>query len=141
MRPADIPGTRRWLLLPAAVLVLSGLAAGCSSSKPAYCTDADQLKTSVQDLGNVDVATNGLSSLQTALTSVKTSASAFVTDAKSAYPSQTAALSTSLSGLQTAITSAKGQPAATAVTTVVPAISQVKNSASALQSAASGKCQ
>ena len=142
MRPADIPGTRRWLLLPAAVLVLSGLmAAGCSSSKPAYCTDADQLKTSVQNLGNVDVAKNGLSSLQTALTSVKTSASAFVTDAKSAYPSQTAALSTSLSGLQTAITSAKGQPLATAATTVVPAITQVKNSASALQSAASGKCQ
>jgi hypothetical protein len=142
MGPADIPGTRRWLLLPAAAaLVLSGLAAGCSSSKPAYCADADQLKTSVQNLGNVDVAKNGLSSLQTALTSVKTSASAFVTDAKSAYPSQTAALSTSLSGLQTAITSAKGQPAATAVTTVVPAVSQVKNSASALQSAASGKCQ
>ena len=63
MRPADIPGTRRWLLLPAAaVLVLSGLAAGCSSSKPAYCADAANLKTSVQDLGNVDVATNGLSS-------------------------------------------------------------------------------
>jgi hypothetical protein len=131
MRPADRPGTRRWLLLPAA---------GCSS-KPAYCTDADQLKTSVQDLGNVDVAKNGLSSLQTALTSVQTSASAFVTDAKSAYPSQTAALSTSLSGLQTAITSAKGQPLATAVTTIVPAVIQVKNSAGALQSAASGKCQ
>ena len=108
------PGTRRWLLLPAAVLVLvlSGLAAGCSSSKPAYCTDAANLKTSVSNLGNADVAKNGLSSLQTALTSVKTSASSFATDAKSAYPSQTAALSTSLSGLQTAITSAKGQPPA-----------------------------
>jgi hypothetical protein len=142
MRPADRPGTRRWLLLPAAAaLVLSGLAAGCSSSKPAYCTDADQLKTSVQNLGNVDVVKNGLSSLQTALTSVKTSASAFVTDAKSAFPSQTAALSTSLSGLQTAITSAKGQPPVTAAATVVPAITQVKNAASALQSAASGKCQ
>ena len=79
--------------------------------------------------------------MQTALTSVQTSASAFVTDAKSAYPSQTAALSTSLSGLHTAITSAKGQPLATAAETVVPAITQVKNSASALQSAASGKCQ
>jgi outer membrane murein-binding lipoprotein Lpp len=142
MRPADVPGTRRWLLLPAAVLVLSGLmAAGCSSSKPAYCADADQLKTSVQNLGNIDIATNGLSSLQTALTSVKTSASAFVTDAKSAYPSQTAALSTSLSGLQTAITSAKGQPPVTAATTVVPAVTQVKSSAGALQSAASGTCQ
>ena len=142
MRPADRPGTRRWLLLPAAVLVLSGLmAAGCSSSKPAYCTDAANLKTSVQNLGNADVAKNGLSSLQTALTSVKTSASAFATDAKSAYPSQTAALNTSLSALQTAITSAKGQPPVAAAAAVVPAVTQVKNSASALQSAASGKCQ
>lgn len=141
MRPAGIPGTRRWLLLPAAALVLSGLTAGCSSSKPAYCTDAEQLKTSVQNLGNVNVVQNGLSSLQTALTSVKTSASAFVTDAKSAYPSQTAALKTSLSGLQTAITSAKGQPLATAAAAVVPAVTQVKNSAGALQSAASGKCK
>ena len=142
MRPADRPGTRRWLLLPAAaVVVLSGLAAGCSSSKPAYCTDAANLKTSVQNLGNADVAKNGLSSLQTALTSVKTSASAFATDAKSAYPSQTAALSTSLSALQTAITSAKGQPPVTAAAAVVPAVTQVKTSASALQSAASGKCQ
>ena len=141
MRPVGMPGTRRWLLLPAAVLVVSGLAVGCSSSKPAYCTDAANLKTSVQNLGNVDVAKNGLSSLQTALTSVKTNASAFATDAKSAYPSQTAALNTSLSSLQTAITSAKGQPLATAAATIVPAVTQVKNSASALQSAASGKCQ
>jgi len=53
MRAADRPGTRRWLLLPAAILVLSGLAAGCSSSsssKPAYCTAAGQLKTSVHHL-------------------------------------------------------------------------------------------
>ena len=141
MRPADIPGTRRWLLLPATVLILSGLAAGCSSSKPAYCTDAANLKTSVQNLGNVDVAKNGLSSLQTALTSVKTNAASFATDAKSAYAPQIAALNTSLSGLETAITSAKGQPPVTAAAAVASAVTQVKNSASALQSAASGKCQ
>ena len=90
MKPADRAGPRTWLLLPAAVLVLSGLAAGCSSSTPAYCTDAANLKTSVSNLGNVDVAKNGLSSLQTALNSVKTNATSFATDAKSAYPSQTA---------------------------------------------------
>jgi hypothetical protein len=66
MRPAYRPGPRRWPLFPAAALVPSGLTAGCSSSKPAYCTDASQLETSVQNLGNVDVAKNGLSSLQTA---------------------------------------------------------------------------
>jgi len=141
MRPAHRPGTHIWLLLPVAGLVLSGLAAGCSSSKPAYCTDADQLKTSVQDLANVNVAQNGLSSLQTALTSVKTNATAFATDAKSAFAPQTTALQSSLSGLQTAITSAKGQPSVAAAAAVVPAVAQVKTSASALQSAVSGKCQ
>ena len=142
MRPADQPGTRRWGLLPAAVLVmvLSGLAAGCSSSKPAYCTDAANLKTSVSNLGNVDVAKNGLSSLQTALSSVQTSAATLTTDAKSAFPSQTAALNTSLSALATAIKSAEGQPAVAAARAVVPAVAQVKTSASALQSAVSGNC-
>ena len=142
MRQAERAGPRGRWLVPAAVviLVLSGLAAGCSSSKPAYCTDASQLKTSVQDLGNVDVAKNGLGSLQTALNSVQTDAKTFVTDAKSAFPSQTAALKNSLSGLQTAITSAKGQPLVTAATAVATSVAQVKNSASNLQSAISSNC-
>ena len=143
MRSADRLGPRRWALLPVAVLVLalSGLAAGCSSSKPAYCADASQLKTSVQDLGNVDVAKNGLGSLQTALSSVQADATTFAADAKSAFPSQTTALNTALSGLQTAITSAKGQPALTAAAAVASSVTQVKNSASAPQSAISGNCQ
>jgi hypothetical protein len=142
MRPAPRAGPRRWALLPAAVvvLVLSGLAAGCGSSTPAYCTDASQLKTSVQDLGNVDVASNGLGSLQAALSQVQADAKSFAADAKSAFPSQTAALNSALSGLQGAITSAKGQPAATAATAVAASVVQVKNSASALQSAVSGNC-
>ena len=143
MRPAPRAGPRRWALLPAAVVVLalSGLAAGCSSSTPAYCTDASQLKTSVQDLGTVDVASNGLGSLQTALSKVQADAKSFAADAKSAFPSQTAALDSALSGLQGAITSAKGQPPATAATAVASSVVQVKNSASALQSAISGNCQ
>ncbi len=140
MRLTYRAGTRGWLLFPAAVLVLSGLAAGCSSSKPAYCTDATNLKTSVSNLGNVDVAKNGLGSLQTALNSVQTNAKMFASDAKSAYPSQTTALQNSLSGLENAIKSAKGQRSVTAAAAVVPAVTQVKNSASALQSAVSGKC-
>ena len=147
MRATYRPGTRTWLLFPAAVLVLSGLAAGCSSSgsssssKPAYCTAAGQLKTSVHNLGNVSVSKNGLGSLQTALGKVQTSANTFATDAKSAYPSQTTALKNSLSSLETAIKSAKGQPPLTAAAAVVPAVTQVKTSANNLQSAVKGKCQ
>ncbi len=138
------PGTRRWLLLPAAVLVLSGLAAGCSSSgssKPAYCTAASQLKTSVQDLGNITINIHDLTSVNTAVSKVSNDAKTFASEAKSAYPSQTSALRISLSGLQTAITSAQRQPSLTTVAAVVSSITQVKTSASNLQSAAAGKCQ
>ena len=143
MRSADRPGPGRWALLaavPVLALVLSGLAAGCSSSKPAYCTDATNLKTSVSNLGKVDVSKNGLSSLQTALNSVQTNAQTFASDAKSAFPSQTTAFQDSVSSLGTAIKSAKGQSASTAATTVVPAVARVQSSASSLQSAVSGKC-
>ena len=144
MRPTYRPGTRTRLLVGAAVLapVLSGLAAGCSSSTPAYCTAAASLKTSVSNLGNVDVAKNGLGSLQTALTSVTSDAKTFAADAKSAFAPQTTALQNSLSGLESAVKSAKSQPSLTAASAVGSSVTQVKSSASALQSAvsASGKC-
>ena len=141
MRSAYLPGTRRWLLLPAAVLVLSGLAAGCSSSKPAYCTAASQLKSSVNDLGNITVSASNLGSVKTAVSKVQADAKTFASQAKSAYPSQTTALRNSLTGLQTAIASAQAQPSLTTVAAVETSITQVKTSASALQSSVSGKCQ
>ena len=141
MRRLHRPGLRRWGLVAAAVLILATLATGCSSSKPAYCTAASQLKTSVDDLGNVNVAKNGLSSLKTALSKVQTNAKTLATDTKSAFPSQTTALKNSLSSLQTAITSAQGQPPLTAAAAVVPSVTQVKTAASNLQNAVKGKCQ
>ena len=141
MRSPYRPGPRTWLLLPVAALALSGFTAGCGSSKPAYCTAASQLKTSVQDLGNVTVNVHDLSSVNTAVSKVQADAKTFASEAQSAYPSQTTALKTSLSGLQTAVTSAMGQPSLTTVAAVVSSVTQVKTAASALQSAASGKCQ
>jgi hypothetical protein len=128
-------------LVPAAALVLSGLAAGCSSSKPAYCADADQLKTSVQDLGNVNIDVHDLSSVDTAVSKVQADAEKFAADAKSAYPSQTTALKTSLSSLETAVKSAMGQPSVTTVAAVVSSVTQVKTAADNLQTAAKGTCQ
>jgi hypothetical protein len=143
MRPVHRPGLRSWGLVPAAALVLalSGLAAGCSSSKPAYCADASQLKTSVQDLGNVNINIHDLSSVNTAVSKVQADASKFASDAKSAYPSQTTALKNSLSSLQTAVKSAMGQPSVTTVAAVASSVSQVKTAASNLQNAVKGACQ
>ena len=141
MRATFRLGLRRWGLVAAAVLVLATLATGCSSSKPAYCTAASQLKTSVHDLGNITVNIHDLSSVSTAVSKVSSDAKTFASEAKSAYPSQTTALKNSLSGLQTAITSARAQPSLTTVAAVVSSITQVKTSAGNLQNAAAGKCQ
>jgi hypothetical protein len=134
---------RRWLFLPAAALILTGFAAGCSSTpaKLAYCTAASQLTTSVQNLSNVDVAKNGLSSVKTTLSSVSTNAKTFATDAKSAFGPQITALQNSLSGLDTAVKSAKGQLPLTASGAIASSVTQVKSSASNPETAASGKCQ
>jgi hypothetical protein len=147
MRQADrpgLPGLRRWGLVPAAVLVLATLAAGCSSSsssKPAYCTAASQLKTSVQDLGNVNINVHNLSSVNTAVSKVQADAKTFASEAKSAYPSQTTALNTSLSSLQSAVKSAMAQPSLTTVAAVVSSAAQVKTAADTVQTAVKGKCQ
>ena len=143
MRYAPRLSMRRWLFLPAVVLILSGFAAGCSSSssKPAYCTSASQLKTSVQNLDNVDVAKNGLGSLQTAVSSVSTDAKTLASDAQSAFGPQVTALQNSLSSLDTAVNSAKGQPTLTAAKTIASPLTQVKSSADNLVNATSGKCQ
>jgi hypothetical protein len=141
MRPAHRPGPHRWGLVPAAALVLVTLAAGCSSSKPAYCADASQLKTSVNDLGNITINVNDLSSVNTAVSKVQADARKLATDVKSAYPSQTTALKTSLSSLETAVKSAMAQPSVTTVAAVVPLVTQVKTAADNMQTAVKGKCQ
>jgi hypothetical protein len=144
MRPVHRPGLRSWALLPAAALVLAPLAAGCSSSsssKPAYCADASQLKASVNDLGNVTINVHDLSSVNTAVSKVQADAKKFATDAKSAYPSQTTALQNSVSGLETSVKSAMAQPSLTTVAAVVSSVTQVKTAADNLQTAVKGKCQ
>jgi hypothetical protein len=141
MRPVHRPGWRRWVLVPAAALVLATLAAGCSSSKPAYCTAASQLKTSVQDLGNVNINIHDLSSVNTAVSKVQADAKTFASEAKSAYPSQTTALQNSLSSLETAVKSAMSQPSVTTVAAVVSSVTQVKTAADNAQTAVKGKCQ
>jgi hypothetical protein len=149
MRPADRPGLRSRGLVPAAVLVLATLAAGCSSSssssssssKPAYCTAASQLKTSVHNLGNVNINVHDLSSVNTAVSKVQADAKTFASEAKSAYPSQTTALQNSVSSLETAVKSAMAQPSLTTVAAVVSSVTQVKTAADNAQTAVKGKCQ
>ncbi len=131
-------------LFTIAIVVAFGIATGCSSSggssKPAYCTSADQVKTSVKNLENVDVSKNGLSSLESALKTVQSDVTTFAADAKTAFSPQLTALKTSLAALKTTVTTVQGQSVATAARTVAASLLAVKTSAADLQSAVTGKC-
>lgn len=147
MKPAHRSAMPRGLFRPASALIvvallMAALVAGCSSdSKPSYCKAADQLKTSTQNLSNVNVRTNGLSSLKTALSTVQSDAKTFADEAKSAFAPQITALQDALSGLSTAIKSVVGQPSVAAITQIGSSVTQVKDSAGNLVSAVSNKCK
>ena len=149
-------GTR--ILLPwlAGGLALAALTAGCSSStsnssassassassgaKPAYCAAGQQLKTSVQDLGKANVASGGISSVQSALKNVDANAKKFGSGAKGAFPSQTTAFRNALTGLQASLKTLAGQPSTTNVKAVAAQGAKLKTAAANLQSAWSAKC-
>lgn len=146
-------GTR--ILLPwlAGGLALAALTAGCSSStssssasressgaKPAYCAAGQQLKTSVQDLGKANVASGGISSVQSALKNVDANAKKFDSGAKGAFPSQTTAFRNALTGLQASLKTLAGQPSTTNVKAVAAQGAKLKTAAANLQSAWSAKC-
>src|SRR6476469_9671302 len=88
-----------------ATLAVAGMAAlsacGGGSSKPAYCSDVTNLKDAVSGLTNVKIAQNGVSALKTQVDKVVSSAEKLVADAKSNFPSETAALNSSVTALKT----------------------------------------
>ena len=115
---------------------------GCGGgSKPDYCSDVTDLKDAVSGLTSVKVTENGVSSLKTAADKVVTSGEKLVTDAKSAFPSETTALNTSLAALKSTAQQLGDPATAKAALPAVPAeIVGVKTAFDGLQSAVKSKC-
>jgi hypothetical protein len=121
-------------------VALTAALAGCGSSKPAYCTNVDNLKTSVKALPHTNVVQNGLSSLETAVTKVQTNATAVVNSAKSDFPSETTALKNSVTTLDTTVKQAVKSPSAATLAQIPGQVSAVVTSAKNLESSTSSKC-
>ena len=121
-------------------LVLVAVLAGCGSSKPSYCSNVANLKSSVKALPNTNVVANGLSSLKTAVANVQTNTQKVVSSAKSDFPTETSALKTSVTTLETTVTQVVGSPSASALAQIPGQISAVVTSAKNLENATSSKC-
>jgi hypothetical protein len=88
-------------------LVLGAALVGCGSDQPAVCGSVDTLETSIDDLRNVDVKANGLSALQSQLTTIKGDLADVKDDATSEFSTQITAVETSYSALKDSADAAK----------------------------------
>jgi hypothetical protein len=136
---------RRTLMATSAslALVVAIPLSGCgssSSSKPSYCAQQEELKSSVKALGEVNVVQGGTSAITTALHKVESSAKGLVEAAKSEFPTQTQALDSSISELSKSVQGLSSSSSVTAIAAIPAQVVAVGSAVSQLTSATSSKC-
>ena len=126
-----------------ACVVVLGLVtlAGCgsSSSKPAYCSARASLENSIKDVTSL-TASSGISSLEAAFTKVKTDANTVISEAKSDFPKETAAIRSSVDALTPAVKTLKANPSAANIATVATAAGNVVKAFESFVDASKSKC-
>jgi outer membrane murein-binding lipoprotein Lpp len=126
-----------WVRVP---LVLAAAAtaitlAGCSSGKPAYCTDRTNLTNSVKGL-----TSSGVSGLKSQLKQIQTDATTLVDSAKSDFPSETTAITSSVSALKNSVTALPSSPSAAQIATATRDAASVVSSVKSFVDASNSKC-
>jgi hypothetical protein len=117
-----------------AAATAAGLA-GCSSGKPAYCTDRTNLQSSVKGLTSA-----GISGIKTQLKQIESDASTLVSSAKSDFPSETSAITSSVNTLKSSVTALPSSPSAVQIATVGKDAAGVVSSVKSFVDASNSKC-
>ena len=112
---------------------------GCSSSKPAYCTDRTNLQNSVKGLSNLS-ASGGISGLKSHINSIQSDATTLVNSAKSDFPNETSAISSSVSALKNSLTGLPSSPSVAQVATVTKDAASVVSAVKSFSDATSSQC-
>ena len=127
------------VLLACAVAIGIVALAGCSSSKPAYCTDRSNLENAVNGLKSLN-ASSGVSAWKSQVQMVQSAATTLVDSAKSDFPSQTSAITSSVDALKNSVGALSSSPSAAATATVAKDASNVESSVSSFTNATSSQC-
>ena len=132
-----------WVRVPLAFAAVAAAAvvtlAGCSSSKPAYCTDRTNLENSVKGLTSLSVS-SGVSGLKSQVATISSDATALVNSAKGDFPSQTSAITSSVDALKSAVAALSSSPSAAQIATVTKDAASVVSSVNSFTNASSSKC-
>jgi len=124
-----------------AVAVPIGIVAvvGCSSSKPAYCTDRTNLQNSVNGLTS-SISSRDFSSLKSEVDTIKSSATTLVNSAKSDFPDQTSAITSSVNALKSSVAALPSSPSAADIVPVTRDAASVVSSIRSFRDASKSKC-
>jgi uncharacterized protein involved in exopolysaccharide biosynthesis len=130
-----------WARVFLALAVAAGVVAlaGCSSSKPAYCTDRTSLENSVKGLTSLTVS-SGISGLKSQIATIQSDATALVTSAKSDFPTQTSAITSSVDALKSSVAGLSSSPSAAQIATVTKDAASVVSSVKSFTDATSSQC-
>jgi hypothetical protein len=118
----------------------SAPAAVGSSPNSALCADAAALFDSLDQLTHIKVQKGMKNDITAKLATVKANLTAFVTEARSQWQAQTAALKSALTNLQTAAKSLTASPSVSAAGGVVSALGGVSTATQNLLAAVSTDC-
>lgn len=115
------------------------LLCACGSSKPAFCAKSDELKSSVSALTHLNLSKEGLAGAEAALRKVQSSATGLVEAAKSEFPRQTEAISTSAKELADSVKAASTN--SSAVSAIPAEIVALGSAANSFISETKSKCE
>ena len=119
--------------LAAAAVLLGVLVSGCGADDPAVCGSVNDLKSSFDDLKDIDVTSSGaLSKLQTGLTTLKGDFDQVRTDAKSEFASGIDAVEAAYDAVKAAVTAATDDPTAATIGAAATALSSLATEVQAL---------
>ncbi|HTQ94769.1 MAG TPA: hypothetical protein VMK84_35270 [Streptosporangiaceae bacterium] len=121
------------LVLTAATAVIA--LAGCSSGKPGYCTDRTNLQNSVKGL-----TSSGISGLKTQIKQIQSDASTLAGSAKSDFPDETSAITSSVDALKSSLAALPSNPSAAQVVIVGQNAASVVSSVKNFVDASDSKC-
>jgi hypothetical protein len=123
-----------------ALLSLSVLiAAGCGTSKPAYCSKANDLQGALDTLKS-DVSDGNVSAISSDVQTAKTDLDAVASSAKSDFPSETRAVRSSLSTLASAIKALPSSPSTSDLVRLAGDVTAVKTAVDNFKTATSSEC-
>ena len=121
------------------LLVALSLSA-CGTDAPAVCSSVDELSSSIDHLGKVQLGETGRAELESQLAAVRADLAQVRTDAQEQFGDQVAAVTAAADLVRERYQGAKAEPSASTLQPLRTAIANLGSEARALQDAVAGTC-